>query len=425
MSFRFGIIGLGRIGSAMLCLLEDAGNIPVWAVTSKQTEALRSFTRVPDSPYGAQVVFICVPDAMISKVAHELADEWGDVRGITFFHFSGLLSSNVLSPLASKGGAVASLHPLQSIMDPHVAKKALKGSFFSMEGARDALVIAKEIVRAIGAEAGEISVHDKIAYHAAAVIASNYLVGLFSQAMDIMHTIGLKQGHLLPLMQGTLSNIEDHGIQALTGPISRGDWDTVDAHLEMLYREFPDIRETYLSMGHYVSGMAGRLWPSDLVAVPKVLSADALEKRAGELRQRGMKIVFTNGCFDLLHAGHVEYLQKARCLGDCLVVGLNSDESVRRLGKAENRPINDQASRAYVLSGLSVVDLVCIFDEDTPINLIEALRPDVLVKGGDWKVDDIVGADIVRSNGGRVLSIDLKEGYSTTAVIEKIRGAYP
>ncbi|MEA2102250.1 MAG: D-glycero-beta-D-manno-heptose 1-phosphate adenylyltransferase [Thermodesulfobacteriota bacterium] len=171
--------------------------------------------------------------------------------------------------------------------------------------------------------------------------------------------------------------------------------------------------------------MAGRLWPSDLVAVPKVLSADALEKRAGELRQRGMKIVFTNGCFDLLHAGHVEYLQKARCLGDCLVVGLNSDESVRRLGKAENRPINDQASRAYVLSGLSVVDLVCIFDEDTPINLIEALRPDVLVQGGDWKVDDIVGADIVRSNGGRVLSIDLKEGYSTTAVIEKIRGAYP
>lgn len=130
------------------------------------------------------------------------------------------------------------------------------------------------------------------------------------------------------------------------------------------------------------------------------------------------KIVFTNGCFDILHRGHVEYLAKAAQLGDILIVGLNSDKSVRRL-KGKGRPINDEISRAVVLSALESVFCVVIFDEDTPENLIKEINPDVLVKGSDYKIDEIAGADFVKQHGGEVVTIDLVKGFSTTNIIEK------
>ena len=134
-------------------------------------------------------------------------------------------------------------------------------------------------------------------------------------------------------------------------------------------------------------------------------------------------VVFTNGVFDLLHPGHVEYLEAARSLGDALVVGVNSDASARRLGKGPGRPVNDAVGRARVLAGLAAVDRVVIFEEDTPLELIMALRPDVLVKGGDYSRASIVGADFVESTGGTVLTIDLVPGQSTTSIVERLRGA--
>lgn len=137
-------------------------------------------------------------------------------------------------------------------------------------------------------------------------------------------------------------------------------------------------------------------------------------------RDRKERIVFTNGCFDILHAGHVRYLKQARALGDCLVVGLNSDSSVKRL-KGSERPIVPQEERAELLSALACVDYVLIFDEDTPIELIKDVKPDVLVKGGDWSIDQIVGAPFVSSYGGEVKSLPFHQGHSTTNIIEKIR----
>ncbi|MBO7082270.1 MAG: D-glycero-beta-D-manno-heptose 1-phosphate adenylyltransferase [Bacteroidales bacterium] len=137
-------------------------------------------------------------------------------------------------------------------------------------------------------------------------------------------------------------------------------------------------------------------------------------------RAQGLRIVFTNGCFDLLHRGHVEYLAKASDKGDVLVVGLNTDASVRRL-KGESRPINDETARATVLASLNCIDAVVLFDEDTPYELIKAVHPDVLVKGADYKPEDIVGYDIVTSYGGKVETVDLVEGYSTTGMIESLK----
>lgn len=134
---------------------------------------------------------------------------------------------------------------------------------------------------------------------------------------------------------------------------------------------------------------------------------------------QGSKVVFTNGCFDILHRGHVEYLAKAADMGDVLVVGLNTDASVRRL-KGESRPVNNQEARALVLASLSFVDAVVLFDEDTPYELIKAVRPDVLVKGADYKPEEIVGYDIVTSYGGKVEVVDLVEGYSTTQLLSLI-----
>ena len=138
-------------------------------------------------------------------------------------------------------------------------------------------------------------------------------------------------------------------------------------------------------------------------------------------RSRGRVIVFTNGVFDILHPGHIRYLRDARALGDLLIVGINSDRSVKALAKAPNRPINPEAERVEVLSALASVDAVVIFDEDTPRAIISALQPDILVKGADWGENAIVGRDIVEARGGRVARIALAEGYSTTKIIERIR----
>lgn len=159
------------------------------------------------------------------------------------------------------------------------------------------------------------------------------------------------------------------------------------------------------------------------MGLDKIMSRDALAGVMRARQERGDRIVFTNGCFDILHPGHVTYLAAARTLGDALVVGLNSDASVRRL-KGPKRPVLDERERATVLSHLEMIDFVCIFDEDTPYELISTLQPDVLVKGGDWDVSGIVGRDIVEARGGRVLSIPFVEGKSTTGIIERILEAY-
>ncbi|NPB07909.1 MAG: D-glycero-beta-D-manno-heptose 1-phosphate adenylyltransferase [Aquificae bacterium] len=142
-----------------------------------------------------------------------------------------------------------------------------------------------------------------------------------------------------------------------------------------------------------------------------------------EERKKGKRVVFTNGCFDIIHAGHVDYLKKAKALGDILVVGMNSDESVRRI-KGSRRPVIPQELRAVVLEALKPVDYVVVFEEDTPEKLIKAIRPDVLVKGGDWPLDRIVGREFVESYGGKVLTIPFEYDISTTKIIEKILSLY-
>ena len=158
------------------------------------------------------------------------------------------------------------------------------------------------------------------------------------------------------------------------------------------------------------------------LAHPAVLQRNELAPRLARLRELGQRIVFTNGCFDILHPGHVDLLARCRALGDCLVVGLNSDASVRRLGKAPDRPLNPFAARAFVLAHLASVDFVAEFDEDTPAELVACLEPDVLVKGGDWPVERIAGRETVQARGGTVLSLPLLGDFSTTALVRKITG---
>lgn len=136
--------------------------------------------------------------------------------------------------------------------------------------------------------------------------------------------------------------------------------------------------------------------------------------------QKNKKIVFTNGCFDLLHVGHIRYLQEARKLGDILVVGVNADASVRRL-KGPTRPVQNENDRAEILAALGAVDYTVIFPEDTPLELIQKVKPNILVKGGDWKPEQIVGSDFVMSHGGKVMSLQFVEGRSTTKLIEKAK----
>jgi len=154
-----------------------------------------------------------------------------------------------------------------------------------------------------------------------------------------------------------------------------------------------------------------------------ILDNSSIEKTIKDLKRQGKTIVFTNGCFDILHIGHVRYLKEAKSLGDILVVGLNSDESIRYI-KGPKRPIIPQEERAEILASIRYVDYVVIFNEPDPYNLISLVKPHILVKGGDWPVEKIVGKDIVEGYGGKVLSIPYMEGSSTTGIITKILERY-
>lgn len=151
----------------------------------------------------------------------------------------------------------------------------------------------------------------------------------------------------------------------------------------------------------------------------KILSAEIIDRKLAYWHFKDQKIVFTNGCFDLMHLGHIDYLAKAADFGDVLFIGLNTDSSVRKL-KGINRPINDQNARAMVLASLNFVTAVMLFDEDTPYELIKKVQPDILVKGADYALEEIVGYDIVKAKNGEVCTLPLVEGYSTTAIEEKI-----
>jgi len=152
----------------------------------------------------------------------------------------------------------------------------------------------------------------------------------------------------------------------------------------------------------------------------KILSVDKAQALANKWKAKGLKVVFTNGCFDILHYGHIHYLADARAQGDKLIVGLNSTSSVKRL-KGAHRPINDDMTRQHLLAAFECVDVVVEFEEDTPIELIKAIMPDLLVKGGDWKPEQIVGSEEVLANGGEVRSLAFVEGYSTTNIEKKIK----
>ena len=152
----------------------------------------------------------------------------------------------------------------------------------------------------------------------------------------------------------------------------------------------------------------------------KISDLQSLKVSIVQWQSEGKKVVFTNGVFDLLHIGHITYMAKAAELGDKLVIGLNSDSSVKRI-KGEDRPVNDQNSRAALLAALFFVDAIVVFEEDTPINVITTLMPDILVKGADYSIENIVGAKEVMANGGEVKTIDFVEGYSSTSIIKKIR----
>lgn len=162
----------------------------------------------------------------------------------------------------------------------------------------------------------------------------------------------------------------------------------------------------------------------------KIVSLATAQTICNSWKEDGKKVVFTNGCFDILHKGHVSYLAQAADKGDFLVVGLNSDASVRRQGKGEERPINQENARSFVLAGLSFVDLVIVFDEDIPLNLIQVLQPSILVKGADYdpqEMDElskkyIVGSKEVKQNDGEVVTISLEEGFSTTRIVNRLKG---
>lgn len=151
----------------------------------------------------------------------------------------------------------------------------------------------------------------------------------------------------------------------------------------------------------------------------KITTKSELESQIKNWRNAGQKIVFTNGCFDLLHLGHIDYLAKAKDLGDRLIIGLNTDASVQRI-KGPSRPVKDEKSRAHILASMQFVDAVIFFDDETPLNLISWVKPDVLVKGGDYIIEGIVGHEIVLENGGEVRTIEFVDGYSSSKLIDKI-----
>lgn len=160
---------------------------------------------------------------------------------------------------------------------------------------------------------------------------------------------------------------------------------------------------------------------NQILTHPKIVTLTDLLPKLEYLKSNGKKIIFTNGCYDILHPGHLDLLTRAKTYGDILVLGLNSDNSVKQLGKDPDRPFNSFHIRAFVLAHLELIDFIIGFEEDTPLRLIEAIHPDVLVKGGDWCVEQIVGKEYVERNNGLVLSLPFLEGYSTSGLVQKIR----
>lgn len=154
--------------------------------------------------------------------------------------------------------------------------------------------------------------------------------------------------------------------------------------------------------------------------INKIIEGKQLENTLKYWKESGNKVVFTNGCFDILHLGHVDYLEKAKAMGDKLIVGVNTDDSIRRI-KGEERPIINENARAKILASMEFIDAVVLFNEDTPFNLIARVMPDILVKGADYKIGNIIGEDVVKENGGTVATIELIEGYSSSAIINKIK----
>ena len=152
----------------------------------------------------------------------------------------------------------------------------------------------------------------------------------------------------------------------------------------------------------------------------KIIDLNKLDSFLAYLRFKNQKIVFTNGCFDIIHRGHVEYLAQAASFGDVLIIGLNTDSSVQRI-KGNDRPVQDEYARAITLASMQFVNAVILFDEETPYNLIKTVQPDILIKGSDYKAEDIVGYDIVKEKGGEVITIDFIDGYSTTSIINKLK----
>lgn len=159
----------------------------------------------------------------------------------------------------------------------------------------------------------------------------------------------------------------------------------------------------------------------NLNTAAKIITWEEAARWVRDLKSRGLKVVFTNGCFDLLHPGHVTYLEAARNLGDALIVGVNTDASVKRLGKGKGRPVTPEKDRARMLAALAAVDRVVLFGEDTPLELIRLLKPDVLVKGGDYRLEEIVGREEVLAHGGLVRVLPLVPGYSTSALLHRLR----
>ncbi len=182
-------------------------------------------------------------------------------------------------------------------------------------------------------------------------------------------------------------------------------------------RIMPHLEAQGLSLSH------PKIWKAEELVHKLALELSENRKENGQ--QDKAHVVFTNGCYDVLHPGHVALLEDAKKLGEVLVLALNSDASVRRLGKGKDRPINSLSVRAFMAAHLQSVDYVTSFDEDTPLEIIQLLKPNILVKGGDWSVENIVGADFVQSNGGLVYSLPLLKGYSTTGLLERIRQDAP
>ena len=198
-----------------------------------------------------------------------------------------------------------------------------------------------------------------------------------------------------------------------------GAGDVVTSYISYFFRRnFPFNQILYFA--NKAASIKVERFGNSFVGVDEVLNKQGKEINKSDFLKISFdkKVVFTNGCFDILHAGHIDLLQKAKELGDILVVGLNTDESIKSI-KGDKRPINKLDYRIKMLSSIQCVDYIIVFDEETPLDLIEAIKPDVLVKGGDYQIDDIVGAEIVRSNGGRVLTMPFVYNISTTEIINK------